>query len=151
MCFQTRISLRISYIRVIADYSITFKLKFSFLLLSSFILCSQVRKRKRDVIRKICDVGYVTLLLFAPLLTLHSSDVNKKLKKKKLFLGMSALCLQNHIWPIYWSSSTDFNEKKLCCKLDALYINSWVQHRKNSLNSWKCLIPGHFVSILRTW
>ena len=41
--------------------------------------------------------------------------------------------------------------KKLCCKLDALYINSWVQHRKNSQNSWKCLTPGHFVSILRTW
>ena len=99
MCFQTRISLRISYIRVIADYSITFKLQFSFLLLSSFILCSQVRERKRDAIRKICDVGYVTLLLFAPLLTLHSSDVNKK-NQKKLFLGMSALCLQNHIWPI---------------------------------------------------
>ena len=42
-------------------------------------------------------------------------------------------------------------KKKLCCKLDALYINSWVQHRKNSQNSWKCLTPGHFVSILRTW
>ena len=86
--------------QVIADYSITFKLQFSFLLLSSFILCSQVRERKRDVSRKVCDVGYVALLLFAPLLTLNASDLNKKLKKK-LFLGMSALCLQNHIWPIY--------------------------------------------------
>ena len=86
----------------------------------------------------------------APLLTLNSSDLNKKLKKK-LFLGMSALCLQNHIWPIYKSSSADFTENKLCCKLDALYVNSWVKHRKNSQNSWKCLTPGHIVTIMRTW
>ena len=71
--------------KVIADYSITFKLQFSFLLLSSFILCSQVRERKRDVSRQICDVGYVTLLLFAPLLTLHSSDLNKNNKEKVVF------------------------------------------------------------------